>query len=308
MNEVVSVIVPIYNVQKYLKKCIESIIGQSYKNLEIILVNDGSTDDSPVICEEYKVKDSRITVIHKRNGGLSDARNAGLDICKGKYVFFVDSDDYIHPETIYEMLLQATQNNAEIVECGIYHTVENDDTTFAYARCEKIVKVYNHDDAVRNILDYHFSIVAWNKLYISSLFNNIRFPVGKLHEDEFIIPFIVDKCQRYITISNQYYAYVQRTGSIMNQQYDKRRLDVIEAHEARLKYFNEKYKNKYNYIMAYHYFVACMELKQIMKENYCDSNIQKLAKKLAKQIIFGNGNIGIKIKAIFHYFLAKISN
>ncbi|MBD5489142.1 MAG: glycosyltransferase [Lachnospiraceae bacterium] len=300
----VSVIVPIYNVEKYLKKCIESIRTQLYNHIEIILVDDGSLDGSAQICDGYQQLDERIKVIHKVNGGLSDARNAGIDVCVGQYILFVDSDDYIHPYMIKGMMDVAINEGADIVECAIQDVDEVHRADFKIDRIPYNIRVLNHEQAVEGILDYKLKIVAWNKLYKKSLFVKLRFPVGKLHEDEFLIPFLVDMCSTYVLIDNKYYAYVNRENSIMNSPYNKKRLDIIEIFEERLNYFNKKYDNKYNEIIKYHFWVACVRLKAMMGEQYYNSKVEDVYTYLYNELITSKKvKVDKKIKAIANRFI-----
>lgn len=259
----VSIVVPIYNVEKYLNKCVDSIINQSYKNIEIILVNDGSKDKCPEICDKLIQEDLRIKVIHKKNGGLSDARNAGIKSANGEYILLVDSDDFIHPNMVRDLLFLALKYNADIVECGAKDVIEGEDVKWKkFTQLNE--EIYNREEALAKVLDYNnCRIVAWNKLYKSELFESIKYPVGKIHEDEFITPFLVDKCNKYINTSNSYYAYVKRENSIMTTKFDLKRMDIIEAQEKRLAYFSNKYNGKYDDAIKYHYFVACAKLKYI---------------------------------------------
>lgn len=281
----VSVIVPIYNVEKYLEKCIESIRAQLYNHIEIILVDDGSLDGSAQICDDYQQLDERIKVIHKVNGGLSDARNAGLDICVGQYILFVDSDDYIHPYMIKGMIGVAINEEADIVECACQDVDELHGADFEIDKIPYNIRVLNHEEAVESILDYKLKIIACSKLYKKSLFAKLRFPIGKLHEDEFLIPFLVDMCSIYVLIDNRYYAYVNRENSIMNSPYNAKRLDIIEIFEERLSYFNKKYDNKYNEIIKYHFFGACVRLKAMMKEQYYNSKVEDIYINLYNELI-----------------------
>ena len=186
MEELISVIVPIYNVEKYLNKCIESIINQSYSNLEIILVDDGSKDSSGIMCDSYILKDKRIKVIHKENGGLSDARNVGIDKAKGEYIVFIDSDDWIDEKMIEILYNIIKKNNSDISICDYFlayneeiQTQKEDIEIINLSNIEALKKIYDKDLGV-------CMIVAWNKLYKRNLFkDDIRYPYGKIHEDEF---------------------------------------------------------------------------------------------------------------------------
>lgn len=261
-NEVlVSIVVPIYNVENYLIKCINSLVDQNYQNIEIILVDDGSKDKCPEMCDELMQQDSRIQVIHKENGGLSDARNTGMRAATGEYILFVDSDDFIHPDMVKDLLFLALRYDADIVECGVRDVMDGENVEWRqYTQMHE--EVYNHEEALEKMLDYrNCRIVAWNKLYKLKLFVSIQYPVGKIHEDEFITPYLVDASNNYITTQNQYYAYVKRNNSIMRTKFNANRMHVIEAHEERLAYFSNEYKGQYDTIIKYHYFVACAELK-----------------------------------------------
>lgn len=171
MDEKVSIIVPVYNVEKYLDKCIESIVNQTYRNIEIILVDDGSPDKCPEICNEWAKKDDRIKVIHKENGGLSSARNAALEIAQGDYITFVDSDDWIENDMIQSMLTCAAKNDADIVCCGFYF--DNVDTTGHLQKFEKAE--YENEEIVLNLLLDNIRPEVCSKLYSAELINQFRF-------------------------------------------------------------------------------------------------------------------------------------
>lgn len=176
MQDLISVIVPVYKVEKYLKRCVDSILAQTYPCLEVILVDDGSPDGCPAICDEYAREDRRVRVIHKENGGLSDARNAGIDAAKGKFLGFVDSDDYVHPR-FYELLLQALkEEGADIAGCDVKKVCKTE--KIEEKEQQPIQRtVYSGREATANLYDA--------QMYKKELFEEIRFPKGKLHEDEF---------------------------------------------------------------------------------------------------------------------------
>lgn len=210
----ISVIVPVYNVELYLRDCLDSLIVQTYRNLEIILVDDGSADNCPGICDEYAFLDERIRVIHKKNGGLSDARNAGLDIATGDYISFVDSDDWVSP-TMYEDLINtAVEYSAELVCCN-YLRVEDkillNERKFGVKRC------VSGSEILRDILcQYSDNVVVWNKLYDSILFKDVRFPLGEIHEDNAILCSTIGKVSVAAYTGTVGYYYRIRSGSIMN--------------------------------------------------------------------------------------------
>ena len=186
MNRLVSVIVPIYKVEQYLTHCVNTIVNQSYSNLEIILVDDGSPDNCGKMCDEFASQDSRIKVIHKQNGGLSDARNAGIDVATGDYITFVDSDDYVMPNMIESLMKVIVNANADIVQCN-YIRSKNDfigEPQHESSQSDKFT-VYFEDKMSAYLKDNKINTVVWGKIYKRSLFNEIRNPVGRLHEDVF---------------------------------------------------------------------------------------------------------------------------
>jgi glycosyltransferase involved in cell wall biosynthesis len=231
VEELISVIVPIYKVEKYLKKCIDSIINQTYRNLEIILVDDGSPDYCGEICDDFKLKDERVVVIHKENGGLSDARNVGLDIAKGKYIMFVDSDDYIAENMVYKLYSTLRENNADMSLCGHIYVDENGNLVNSHGEIKD--EVISGTDALKKNIDGEICTALWSKLYRTNLFQTIRFPFGKLYEDKFTTHLIFGKCKRVSCVSDRLYFYLQRNGSIMWNTRNKvsiKRLDEVDAY------------------------------------------------------------------------------
>ncbi len=242
MMDLISVIVPVYNVEKYLDQCISSIVSQTYRNLEIILVDDGSTDNCPAMCDAWAAKDSRIKVIHKENGGLSDARNAGMAVATGEWISFVDSDDWL-AENFYDILLNAAiENAAEIAASGIIKACEQEACFFGNHYHEI---TFTPSRAIRTIMNGDgFHAVAWNKLYRCELLNGICFPVGKLHEDEFVMHRLIDRAHVLVLCQNAIYYYRQRAGSIM-ATWSVKHLDALEAYLDRIHLLEEKYPELY---------------------------------------------------------------
>lgn len=240
MQQMISVIVPIYNVEPYLIRCIKSIQNQTYTNIEIILVDDGSPDQCGQICEEFAKQDKRICVVHKENGGLSDARNAGLEVAKGEYIAFVDSDDYIASdflETLYNHLLET---ESDVALCA-YQVVTGDELSidkkektpvYVYNRNQLLMNLYdaNHEDAT-------FFIVAWNKLYKRSLWEQVRFPKGKIHEDEATTYQIFDLCKKGVYVKVPLYGYFSSDSSITRDAFSIKRLQWMDALNDRIAYF-----------------------------------------------------------------------
>ncbi|QIK59619.1 glycosyltransferase family 2 protein [Dysgonomonas sp. HDW5A] len=242
-QELISIIVPVYNVEKYLPKCLDSIINQSYQNIEVFLINDGSTDNSLSICEEYKKRDNRITVFSQVNFGIASARNLGLDNARGSFISFIDSDDYVGPDFIYNLYSLLKNTSSDISMCNFLEVKESDvDFTFSqniplniqqYSGCEYLHKLYSKEFAVGKI-------VVWNKLYSRAIWEDLRFPVGKLNEDEAIIHYVYDRANKIAITSEILYFYVERQGSIMNVRLDmliERNLYYLEALTQRLDFF-----------------------------------------------------------------------
>ena len=239
--ELISVIVPVYNVEKYLRRCIDSILAQTYTNLEIILVDDGSPDNCPAICDEYAEKDSRIKVIHQQNGGLSAARNAGLDIATGDYIGFVDSDDYISFEMYEKLLNILMESNSDLSICGMAYYDEN--SKCIDQECPLTDRTFSNLEIYGELQKelYWFYVNACPKLYKRFIFEDIRFPIGKLYEDNCIVHYIFQKCNSIVTTSNKWYCFTVRNGSITHSGFSIKSLDDIDAFIDRIEFYN---KNK----------------------------------------------------------------
>lgn len=222
----ISIIVPVYKVEKYLEKCVDSILAQTFTDFELILVDDGSPDRSGAMCDEYAQKDSRVRVIHKENGGLSSARNAGIDVAKGRYFGFVDSDDYIAAD-MYELLYQnAKKEQADMSICGIFDL---------YAGKEpKILSeqylLLNKEEAMKAVLEAKIvSVHACNKLFSRELFSAIRYPKGVITEDAAVILPLLDECSSVVIDTRQKYYYFHREGSISSSGFSIKDLDTIDV-------------------------------------------------------------------------------
>lgn len=238
-EELISVIVPVYKVEKYLDKCIQSIVEQTYQNLEIILVDDGSPDICPGICDEWGMKDSRIKVIHKENGGLSSARNAGMAVAKGEYIGFVDSDDYIE-NNMYEKLYTIIKTEeADLAICNFDIVTERGELIENGLLIKD--EVFSGKVGLEKLMQERgwYYVTAWNKLYSRKIVEEMKFPVGKIHEDEFFVHRVFGKCSKIVSISQGLYKYVQRQGSIMNATKGIKKLDVIEAFCDRIMFYKE---------------------------------------------------------------------
>lgn len=240
MNPLISVIIPIYNVEKYLARCVDSIVNQTYKNLEIILVDDGSPDLCPQMCDDYAEKESRIKVVHKKNGGLSDARNAGMAVATGEYISFIDSDDYVSDD-FFECLLDVmNKENSDIAECSVVKLYE--DNRFDEFSDDLSVKTYDTQDAMSALIaENPFHQHVWNKLYKTELVKDIPYAVGKLNEDEFWTYQVFGRANKVSKLNNTMYYYFQRNSSIMGVGYNIRRLDALEGKANRQKYIENNF-------------------------------------------------------------------
>ena len=244
MDDLISIIVPIYNVECYLIKCIDSIIKQTYERIEIILVDDGSIDKCGEICDDYSIKDKRIKVIHKKNGGLSDARNSGIDIAEGKYLTFVDSDDYISVDYIEYLYSLIIKNDCDISVCGNY---------FSYNYCRDKLKNDNNSDveiyfsardAIEDMLySLNFNHSAWGKLYRASLFKDIKFPKGMNYEDYAIVYKVFSNSNKVAFGNAKKYYYVIRSGSIMKSKFDSKNMELIDISNDVTEFIIKKYPN-----------------------------------------------------------------
>lgn len=303
---IISVIVPVYNVEKYLRKCIDSILCQTYENLQIIFVDDGSTDGSATICDDYAAKDNRIEVIHKANGGLSSARNAGLDIARGDYISFVDSDDYIANDMIETAYNAITDKNADLCIFGTKWVSESGDiyrdVLPSPIKDEVLTKIQAFEKLTLD--NYFYYVTAWNKLYKKSIFSSLRFPVGRLHEDEFTVHYIFNACEKIVSVKKELYFYVQRGNSIMHSQVSIKRLDGAYAFLDRSKFFKEKNLNNQSF---YAYRQACSVVLTCLQAcNFHDnkSALKNAVKAVAKTNRFNLRTVRLKVV----YFLKSLRN
>lgn len=235
----ITVIVPVYNVEKYLNKCVDSIINQTYQNLEIILVDDGSTDRSGTICDAYATKDSRIVVIHKENGGLSDARNAALDITKGEYITLVDSDDSVTDDYVAYMYFLLIENKADISVCELKKIYSDADVLDV---CQDNVEILSGCEALEHLL-YQRKVApcAVCKLYRREFFEEIRYPKGMHYEDLATIYKVLHKCDKIVLGKEQKYYYYQRSNSIMNDTFNPKKMHRIHVANELKKYVDKYY-------------------------------------------------------------------
>lgn len=269
-NELISVIVPVYNVEQYLEKCVNSIINQTYKNLEIILVDDGATDSSGNMCDELAKSDNRIKVYHKENGGLSDARNYGVERATGDYIGFVDSDDYIDSE-MYEKLYEAIKKeNVDVAECSLKVIYPGKIELFTDEKYYKVLGKTEYLEEYLTIKKIFGSV--WTKLIKSDVAKKLVFPKGKLYEDTYYAYDLIEKVDRYVIMNNPYYNYLMRENSITNAKFNPRILDLIEIVEKFHKTTYENYpglKEAADCRKMYAYFSVLNSI--LLEENYRDN-------------------------------------
>ncbi len=290
----ISVIIPVYNVKKYIERCLDSVTAQTYKDLEIIIIDDGSTDGSGEICDTYAQNDDRIRLIHQSNRGQSYARNAALDIAAGDYIAFVDSDDLVHPQ-MYEILMNIQEEtSADMVIADKYTVseVEYDKFKFENFSDEYINKVkktsYKGKEELFTQMDQRSLqlISQWNRIYKKKVFHDVRFPVGKIHEEIFVVHKELWNCEKIIFADIKLYAYLQRSGSTMHLQAKEIEgiLNGIEGYEERIEFFEERslprfvssakfmlleyLRNKFEMIYEEGYSPECERIGKIFKEKY----------------------------------------
>ena len=285
----ISVIVPIYNVKEYLNRCLDSILCQTYKNIELILIDDGSTDGSEKICDDYAKKDNRVVVYHQKNSGVSASRNKGLELATGEYIGFVDSDDYINEE-MYEKLLNCLKlNNASISMCK-YQLLNYGSVPKEINNTGEIV--YPQIDAMKRvIISYEITSHLWNKLYKKELWDGITFPIGKKFEDLAVMYLVIEKINKLSILNENLYYYTRRQGSIMKTINTELLDNMREAFIIRNKYLENKYdyyrkeieisKVKYNKMSIDYLFLGKLK-------DYQNKEIVMLEYKICKKIFWKN--------------------
>lgn len=238
----ISIIVPVYKVQPYLHRCVDSILGQTFRDFELILVDDGSPDGCPAICDDYARQDERIVVIHQKNGGLSAARNAGLDCAKGEYIAFIDSDDWVHPEYLQRLYQALVEAQADLSLCSL-QTVCADPSDPRHNHPVPLPsEILNQQDMVLKMTqpDSWRYVIACCKLYRRRIFDLLRYPVGFQHEDAALWHHVIAACSRIVCISDPLYFYYQHSTSIMGAPYSIRRTDLIPALAGRIVFSHQQ--------------------------------------------------------------------
>ncbi|MBD9098412.1 glycosyltransferase family 2 protein [bacterium] len=307
MKDKISIIVPVYKVEQYLRKCVDSIIKQTYSNLEIILIDDGSPDDCPIICDEYAMKDNRVVVIHKKNGGLSDARNVGIAKATGKYITFVDSDDYIasdYIEYLYKLILSANGDVSIVLPQIFYDNQEQ----VAISNKKESIRIYDSKSALLTMLyQKEFDTSAWGKLYSKKIFEDVVFPVGNIYEDISTIYKTLLKSKVVVYSNQKKYYYLKRNDSIMGRSFKEKDMDYI--YQAESMYNSIKDIDKEIEVAARCRLINAnfSVLKKIYKYDKKNKNLKLIIsniKSIRKGILF-NKKVRVKtrVAVLFSYFI-----
>lgn len=283
----ISVIVPVYKVEEYIYRCADSILAQSFKDFELILVDDGSPDNCGKICDEYAQKDKRITVIHKENGGLSDARNTGIDRAlknsNSNWITFIDSDDWVHTDYLKNLYNAVKENNVDISVCGYVNTTGEDDLHTKNSEINTLLCT-PEDFFINNNIN---AVVAWGKLYKKNLWNDIRYPYGKIHEDEFTTHKLLFKCPQIAFVDSVLYYYYTNSNGIMGKKWTPKRLDALDAFESRISFFKDNgfekvYQWNINTLVMLYYgnYIKILNNNEIPNKKKYLNNIKKRFYKL----------------------------
>lgn len=310
----ISVIVPIYNIEQYLERMLNSLLNQSFSNLEIILIDDGSTDSSCKICDEYKEKDNRIKVIHQKNSGVSCARNKGLSIATGDYIGFVDSDDVIDKDMFKRLYDNIKKYDCEISICGF--VTFNNIPSFEYS--DKII-IFDKEKALKDIIsDGDITGFLWNKLFKKDLFNGIEFPNGKIYEDMYVMPKLIEKANKICFDNSKLYGYFIRSNSYVNTYNEKKNVNYLTFSDECYNYL-KKYDylkddlEKYRLFYIYSAFLqgAKSKCKNIFKDEYMSNyydvyrknfkidNSYSFKRKVLSLVLYINKNL-------FYFIIDKI--
>lgn len=312
----ISVICIIYKVEKYLDRCIESLVNQTYNNLEIILVDDESPDNCPKICDEWAKKDERIKVIHKKNGGVSDARNKGMKIATGDYIAFVDADDYLSKD-MYKILVDILEeNDADFSTCKDARFYDGEEPNFTIE--DQVYVFDNSNDVFKNLLSKNNIILnnVWNKIYKKELYDGIEFPYGESAQDISTIYKVILRAKKVVSTKSKLYAYLQRKESVMHTCTAKFVTDHITAIHRRYEALkdNKEIAQYLNLTMARDLYYCFVQATMVKDETFYNSqlllNEYKLLKKLVniknfKDYLFG-ANIKVKILKIIILFDRKL--
>lgn len=307
MKPEISIIVPVYNVENYINGCIDSILNQEFKNFELILVNDGSTDKSGLICDEYEKKDDRVKVIHQEYKGVSAARNVGINNAKGHYIGFVDSDDYIYKDMYSTLYNLCEQTNSDIGVCKLFREI---DGKIINLDDKLIIKEMDNEEAMKELFKgilYRFSLA--NKLFKKSCFNGVEFPEGRIHEDLSTTYKLFANSAKTVYTNSTGYVYVKRSNSILTKQFYEKRLDAFYGWDEILqfmKYYSNELDEYVNSAFGYGsidniFYILNQVNDKVSREKYL-SKIRIYTKKYNRELM-KNSNLSVKQK-----FIIKVLN
>ena len=303
MNYLISIIVPIYNVDKYLEECIESLKNQTYKNLEIILINDGSADNSEQICREEAKQDNRIVFINKKNGGAASAKNKGLKVAKGDYITFVDSDDFIEPDMIEYMVNTIKKYNSDIIQCSFINLYKN---TEKFKQDKIVEQRISSKDFLELFLTKWYSSLFWNKLFKREVIENIFFTEGRCIDDEFFTYKCVINSKSIVTSNKIVYNYRMRKSGVMKsessqKQILKDRVDYLyERYELVRKIYKDLDKDFLEHLLTYYLIISRDYYVDEKLLDYMKDNLKSIKGK----IITSNIDIRVKVQ-IFKFMMTK---
>lgn len=296
-QELISIIVPVYNVEKYVERCIKTLTQQTYKNIEIIIIDDGTPDNAGIICDELSKKDERIKVIHQKNQGLSGARNTGIEEARGKYLLFVDSDDWVHEDMVEVLYHLLVDNNAQIAACGT--EIVGDKGHIAYFSDDlEEIKVFSTEEAMIELpLDERIRNVAWNKLYKKELFTDIRFPVGMIFEDIATTYRLIDKAEIIVYCGKPLYCYYKSESSILRSEFSSKWFDKVTACKMRAEYYQIHYPDFSKRVSLYYVRSVLNTLAFSSKKN----KVLKLDREIIRQdvICWIENNSDLKLPFTF---------
>lgn len=300
----ITIIVPVYNTEKYLRRCVDSILNQKYNDYELLLINDGSTDKSKMICEEYAAQDSRIKLVNKTNGGSASARNLGLNMARGEYIAFVDSDDYVHRDYLTIMMDLMAKYGLDLVQCALKESVNYNPALLEtsiqeYDVCVRTNLELSEEFCSRNT--YLESAVLYNKLYRAELFDGLRFPEGKGIDDEYLSYQLIYRAKRIVKTDAVLYYYFMSENSQMRSTPTLKRLDGIDAVQQQIKFYKENNQNKLANLLLYRYFSRVTAGYYMVKEYF--PNEKHLIKQLRDEkrkiyTTFGVAEIPLKYKIV----------
>lgn len=306
---VISIIVPIYNVERWLSRCLSSIQDQTFNKYECLLINDGSTDESIKIAQKFEQDDSRFKIFNKKNGGLSDARNYGIVRAKGRYIVFIDSDDFVEKKYLELLINEIMKNKAQIAICGFYITDE-DGNKLSEVNPNEAKNIVTGKDALHYVFKQngYVNVVAWNKIYQKNLFDDIKFEKGRFYEDEYINFLLFWKVNKICLLNKPLYNYVQRNGSIVNTKMTPQKIkDKNDMLVKRISFYQGKNQELYSYaIQAYKNWIISLNQENAKKIPFeYNTYLQRQFKKMVH--LDNATSLALKIQDILGYINIKMA-